>query len=215
MLSRSLRDLSPWRLLGVLFVSLGLAACTLQPRGVPPGAATASPDQSSTYIIGAGDQLGVFVYQSPQLSEDSVSVRPDGKISIPLVQDIQAAGLTPAQLADNIGHRLTEYVKDPRVTVIVKSFVGPLDQQIKVIGEATEPQAIPYRDGLRVLDVLVATKGLTKYAAGNRAMVIRRLPNGQTQDIHVHLNDLINDGDMSQNIRLQPGDTLIIPQSWF
>ncbi len=107
------------------------------------------PAQASTYIIGSGDQLGVFVYQSPQLSEEAVSVRPDGKISIPLVQDIQAAGLTPAQLADNIAHRLTEYVKDPRVTVIVKTFVGPLDQQIKVIGEAALPQAIPYRDGLR------------------------------------------------------------------
>ena len=187
----------------------------MQPQGVQPSAVAGAPDKSGTYIIGAGDELGVFVYQSPQLSEDSVSVRPDGKISIPLVQDIQAAGLTPAQLADNIGHRLTEYVKDPKVTVIVKNFVGPLDQQIKVIGEAAEPQAIPYRDGLRVLDVLVQTKGLTKYAAGNRALVVRREPNGRTEDIHVHLEDLINDGDMSQNIRLQPGDTLIIPQSWF
>lgn len=209
MLNRLLRPI------GALLVSLILAACTLPPQGVQPSAATAATNTSSTYIIGAGDELGVFVYQSPQLSEDAVSVRPDGKISIPLVQDIQAAGLTPAQLADNISHRLTEYVKDPRVTVIVKNFVGPLDQQIKVIGEASEPQAIPYRDGLRVLDVLVATKGLTKYAAGNRALVVRREPNGQTEDIHVHLADLINDGDMSQNIRLQPGDTLIIPQSWF
>lgn len=205
----------PLRHLGVLLVSLILSACTMQPQGVQPSAVAAAPDKGGTYIIGAGDELGVFVYQSPQLSEDSVSVRPDGKISIPLVQDIQAAGLTPAQLADNIGHRLTEYVKDPKVTVIVKNFVGPLDQQIKVIGEASEPQAIPYRDGLRVLDVLVATKGLTKYAAGNRALVVRREPNGKTEDIHVHLEDLINDGDMSQNIRLQPGDTLIIPQSWF
>lgn len=209
MLSRPLRHA------GVLLVTLILAACTLPPSGVQSAAATGTPDRATTYIIGAGDELGVFVYQSPQLSEDSVSVRPDGKISIPLVQDIQAAGLTPAHLADDIAHRLTEYVKDPRVTVIVKNFVGPLDQQIKVIGEAAEPQAIPYRDGLRVLDVLVATKGLTKYAAGNRALVVRREPNGQTEDIHVHLSDLINDGDMSQNIRLQPGDTLIIPQSWF
>jgi polysaccharide biosynthesis/export protein len=204
----------PLRHVGVLLITLVLSACTLPTQGTQPGMATAASG-NSTYIIGAGDELGVFVYQSPQLSEDAVSVRPDGKISIPLVQDIQAAGLTPAQLADNISHRLTEYVKDPRVTVIVKNFVGPLDQQIKVIGEAAEPQAIPYRDGLRVLDVLVATKGLTKYAAGNRALVVRREPNGQTEDIHVHLSDLINDGDMSQNIRLQPGDTLIIPQSWF
>lgn len=184
----------------------------------PPGAPTpptTPPVSTSEYIIGSGDTLGVFVYQSPQLSEDSVAVRPDGKISIPLVQDIQAAGLTPGQLADNISKQLTEYVKDPHVTVIVRSFVGPFDRQIKVIGEAAEPQAIPYRDGMRVLDVLVATKGLTKYASGNRAIIVRRTANGQTTEIHVHLSDLINDGDMSQNVRMEPGDTLIIPQSWF
>ncbi|MBV8456675.1 MAG: polysaccharide export protein [Acetobacteraceae bacterium] len=184
------------------------------PSGGPAPTATTSTD-TATYVIGAGDTLGVFVYQSPQLSEDGVAVRPDGKISIPLVQDIQAAGLTPDRLAQNIAKRLTEYVKDPHVTVIVKSFVGPLDSQIKVIGEAAEPQAIPYRDGMHVLDVLIATKGLTKYAAGNRALIVRHLPHGKTEDIHVHLSDLINDGDMRQNVSIEPGDTLIIPQSWF
>jgi len=197
---------------GFLLAACFTASCTPPSSQSPAGSV---PVQQSEYVIGAGDNLGVFVYQSPQLSEESVAVRPDGKISIPLVQDIQAAGLTPAQLASNIAQRLTQYVKDPHVTVIVKSFVGPLDRQIKVIGEAAEPQAIPYRDGLRVLDVLVATKGLTKYAAGNRAIIVRHEPNGKTTEIHVHLSDLINDGDMSQNVRMEPGDTLIIPQSWF
>jgi polysaccharide biosynthesis/export protein len=189
-------------------------ASSCAPSGAPTPTVAASTD-TATYVIGAGDTLGVFVYQSPQLSEDSVAVRPDGKISIPLVQDIQAAGLTPDHLAQNIAKRLTEYVKDPHVTVIVKSFVGPLDSQIKVIGEAAEPQAIPYRDGMRVLDVLIATKGLTKYAAGNRALIVRHLPQGETEDIHVHLSDLINEGDMRQNVSIELGDTLIIPQSWF
>ncbi len=171
-----------------------LSSCTSHTGQLP---AAGTPTPASEYVIGSGDTLGVFVYQSPQLSEESVAVRPDGRISIPLVQDIQAAGLTPGELADNISKRLTQYVKDPHVTVIVKNFVGPLDRQIKVIGEATEPQAIPYRDGLRVLDILVATKGLTKYAAGNRAIIVRREPGGKSEDIHVHLSDLINDGDMS------------------
>ena len=196
-----------------LLILAGFASSCAPSGGPAPTVATAA--NTATYVIGAGDTLGVFVYQSPQLSEDGVAVRPDGKISIPLVQDIQAAGLTPDHLAQNISKRLTEYVKDPHVTVIVKNFVGPLDSQIKVIGEAAEPLAIPYRDGMRVLDVLISTKGLTKYAAGNRALIVRRLPQGKTEDIHVHLSDLINEGDMRQNVRMEPGDTLIIPQSWF
>jgi polysaccharide biosynthesis/export protein len=196
-----------------LFILASFTSSCAPSGGLAPTATTST--DTATYVIGAGDTLGVSVYQSPQLSEDSVAVRPDGKISIPLVQDIQAAGLTPDHLAQNITKRLTEYVKDPHVTVIVKSFVGPLDSQIKVIGEAAEPQAIPYRDGMRVLDVLIATKGLTKYAAGNRALIVRHLPHGKTEDIHVHLSDLINDGDMRQDVSMEPGDTLIIPQSWF
>jgi polysaccharide biosynthesis/export protein len=127
---------------GLLILALVASSCASSSGATP---AAAAPPGTATYVIGAGDTLGVFVYQSPQLSEDAVAVRPDGKISIPLVQDIQAAGLTPDRLAQNIAKRLTEYVKDPHVTVIVKSFVGPLDSQIKVIGEAAEPLAIPYR----------------------------------------------------------------------
>lgn len=168
-----------------------------------------------TYVIGAGDSLSIFVYHNPDLSEPGVAVRPDGRISTPLINDIVAAGKTPSQLGKEIQDRLKKYIREPIVTVIVRSFIGPSDRQIKVIGEATDPEAIPYRDGMSLLDVMIATKGLTKYAAGNRAIIVRRMPSGKQETIHVHLNDLLKDGDIKQNIAMQPGDTLIIPQSWF
>jgi len=177
----------------------------------PPGAV---PDNAS-YVVGAGDSLSVFVYRSPELSVPDLPVRPDGRISVPLIEDIVAAGKTPTQLAREIESRLKKYVKDPSVTVIVRGFVGPLDRQVKVIGEATEPVALPYRDHMTVLDVMIATRGLTKFAAGNSAVIIRREPGGRQGTIHVRLNDLVKDGDISQNVEMAPGDTLIIPQTWF
>lgn len=174
-----------------------------------------SSKDPSEYIIGSGDTLSVFVYQAPELSEGGVAVRPDGRISIPLVQDIRAAGFTPPELAKRIAARLKKYVKDPNVTVIVRSFVGPFDRQIRVVGQATTPEAIPYRDGMTLLDVMVATHGLTKFAAGNSAFVIRRLPDGKTEKIHVRLDSLLNHGNMSENLPMRPGDTLVIPETWF
>lgn len=170
---------------------------------------------ASDYVIGAGDSLSVFVYRNPDLSEPGVAVRPDGRISVPLIEDIAAAGKTPTQLARDIEDRLKKYVKDPVVTVIVRSFIGPPDRQIRVIGEATDQIAIPYRERMTLLDVMIATKGLTKYASGNRAVIVRHDAKGKEEIIHVKLNDLLNDGDISQNVNMQPGDTLIIPQSWF
>jgi polysaccharide export outer membrane protein len=175
-------------------------------------AAGAASDQ---YIIGAGDQLSIFVYRNPDLSEGNVAVRPDGRISTPLIEDITAAGKTPDQLAKELEARLAKFIQDPNVTVIVRSFIGPPDRQVRVIGEAVEPTAIPYREHMTLLDVMIATKGLTKYAAGNRAVIIRREPDGKRRSINVKLSDLIKDGDISQNIEMAPGDTLIIPQSWF
>jgi polysaccharide export outer membrane protein len=169
---------------------------------------------ASSYQIGAGDHLQVFVYESPTLSVGDTPVRPDGRISLPLVPDIQAAGRTPSELAADITVRLQKFVKDPNVSVIVHNFVGTYDRQIKVIGEATEPLALPYSDGMTVLDVVIASKGLTKFAAGNRAIILRRTGN-QQEKIPVHLNDLIRDGDVTQNVAMQPGDTLIIPQTYF
>lgn len=199
--------------------SLLIAGCTQPRTGTTVAALSTTPAAPSRpgqeYIIGSGDMLSIFVYHAPELSEPNVPVRPDGRISVPLIQDIQAAGLTASELSHRIEDQLRKYVRDPNVTVIVRNFVGPLNRQIKVIGEATEPMAIPYRDNMTLLDVMVATKGLTKFAAGNRAIVIRHLPNGREETIHVRLGDLVNDGDISQNIAMQPGDTLIIPQTYF
>jgi polysaccharide export outer membrane protein len=177
---------------------------------VPSGPAASS----SEYQIGPGDHLQVFVYESPTLSVGDIPVRPDGRLSLPLVPDLVAAGKTPTELSHDISERMKQYIKDPNVSVMVHSFVGTLDRQIKVIGEATEPMALPYSDHMTVLDVMIAAKGLTKYAAGNSAVVVRR-SNGQQETIKVRLSDLIKDGDVSQNIEMRPGDTLIIPQTFF
>jgi polysaccharide biosynthesis/export protein len=206
---------TPWirigRVAAALAVLLAVAGCDARPDASPAGA----PPQVADYIIGPGDTLSIFVYQSPALSVNELPVRPDGRISVPLVPDIQAAGKTPSALGTEIGEKLRAYVKDPVVTVMVRSFVGPLDRQIRVIGEATEPRAIPYRASMSVLDVMIAARGLTRYAAGNRAVIVRRLPDGGTRTLHVRLADLLRDGDISANLAMAPGDTLIIPQSFF
>ena len=177
----------------------------------PPGAEAAVGAQ---YIIGAGDQLGISVYRAPELSGPSLPVRPDGRISMPLIPDIVAAGKTPTQLGKEIEDRLKEYVKDPIVTVMVSNFIGPFSRQVRVIGAAAEPMAIPYRDHMTVLDVMIVAKGLTKFASGNRAIIVRA--NGDRRDtIKVRLADLLKDGDIAQNVEMLPGDTLIIPESWF
>jgi len=199
-----------------------LAGCAGPPRGgtevapmkTDPGRVV-DGSVSDEYIIGAGDQLSIFVYRNPDLSEPGVAVRPDGRISTPLIEDIVAAGKKPKELARELEKKLAKFIQDPNVTVIVRSFVGPPDRQIRVIGEATEPTAIPYRDHMTLLDVMIATKGLTKYASGNRAVIVRIDPDGKRRSINVKLSDLIKDGDISQNIEMVPGDTLIIPQSWF
>jgi polysaccharide export outer membrane protein len=165
------------------------------------------------YVIGPGDNLNVFVYRAPELSI-SLPVRPDGRVSIPLVSDIPAAGRTPSQLAAEIERRLKEYVKEPNVTVMVTSFVGPFDRQVRVIGEATQPIALPYRDQMTVLDVMIEAKGLTRFASGNSAQIVRRT-GGKISSIPVRLSDLLRDGDVAQNVAMQPGDTLIIPQTYF
>ncbi len=183
----------------------------------PAGGSSGQPsgqEVGSQYVIGPGDILSIFVYEAPPLSVTELPVRPDGRISVPLVPDVVAAGKTPTQLGADIAASLKKYVQDPNVTVMVRSFQGPLDRQVRVIGEATDPQAIPYRENMSLLDVMIATKGLTKFAAGNRAVIVRR-EGGTEHRIHVHLSDLIKDGDITQNVQMRPGDTLIIPQSFF
>jgi polysaccharide export outer membrane protein len=190
------------------------AAAGAPPTNAADAAANAAQANNTQYVIGAGDQLGISVYHAPELSVPGLPVRPDGRISMPLIPDIVAAGKTPTQLGKELEERLKEYIKDPIVTVMVTGFIGPFSRQVRVIGEATEPAAIPYRDHMTVLDLMIAVKGLTKYAAGNSAIIVRGTGE-KRETIHVHLSDLIKNGDIDQNVELLPGDTLIIPQSWF
>lgn len=197
----------------VAVLILALAACSAGPTTIPlsPGAATTGV--ASDYKIGPGDQLQVFVWRSPELTT-TVPVRPDGKISIPLVNDVVANGKTPSELGKEIETKLKQYVTDPHVTVIVQNFVGPFSEQVRVIGEAAQPRAVPFRTNMTVLDVMIQVGGLTKFAAGNRAVIVRRIGN-QEHTYPVYLNDLINDGDVKYNVPMQPGDILIIPQTYF
>ena len=165
------------------------------------------------YHIGAGDELQIFVWRNPDLS-NTVPVRPDGKISSPLVEDLMASGKTPTQLAREIEAILEQYIRDPLVTVTVTHFVGGFEQQIRVIGEAAIPQALPYRASMSLLDVIIAVGGVTEFAGGNKAVIIRK-ENGSTSQINVRIDDLIKSGDISANILMKPGDIVVIPESLF
>jgi polysaccharide export outer membrane protein len=169
--------------------------------------------QSDEYQIGPGDSVQIFVWDHEDLST-TVQVRPDGRISTPLVEDLQAAGKTPTALGRDIEGVLSEYVRSPVVTVIMQGFVGDAQQQVRVVGQAAQPQAIQYRQGMTVLDVMIQVGGLSEFAAGNRAKIVRQV-NGESVDIRVRLNDLLNDGRIAENVRMLPGDVLIIPESFF
>lgn len=190
---------------------MALAACSGRPT-LPPAEPTATA-LGPEYIIGPLDSLNIFVWRQPELTE-TVPVRPDGRISVPLIEDLPAAGRTSTQLARDIEAKLKKFVQDPVVTVIVTGFNGPFDQQVRVIGEAAHPQAIPYRENMTLLDAMIAVGGLTQFAAGNRATLVR-VADGKQTEYRVHISDLINDGDVSANVQLLPGDVLIIPQSWY
>jgi polysaccharide export outer membrane protein len=178
----------------------------------PQATASTPSARSNDYVIGPGDTLQIFVWRSPELSS-TVPVRPDGKISTPLVEDMIAVGKTPAQLARDIETVLAVYVKLPQVNVIVTQALSAFSQ-IKVIGQVQHAQSVPYREGMTVLDVVLQVGGLMPYAAGNRSKVIR-VENGKQQDIKIKLEALINQGDMKQNLALKPGDVLVVPQTRF
>lgn len=194
--------------------ALGLAACGSQrPSYSAEEVAETVEKESSEYQIGPGDSLQIFVWDHDDLST-SVQVRPDGKISTPLVEDLQAAGRTPTQLARDIEDVLKEYVRSPVVTVIMQGFVGEGAQQIRVVGQAAAPMALQYKQGMTVLDVMIEVGGLAEFAAGNRAKIVRKTGQGEIE-IKVRLDDLLNDGDIDENVEMKPGDVLIIPQSFF
>jgi polysaccharide export outer membrane protein len=194
--------------LGVLAAGLALPACAQTAAATPAAQAAQTPD----YVIGPGDEIEVFVWQNRDLSV-TVPVRPDGKISTPLDEDMVAVGKTPAQLGHDIEMKLSEYVRSPHVNVIVTKPASVFSQ-VKVIGQVVRPQAVAYRDGMTVLDAVLAVGGLTEYAAGNRAHIVR-MENGEEKDISVRLGALVNGGDMSQNLPLKPGDVLVVPESRF
>jgi polysaccharide export outer membrane protein len=199
--------------IGRLLVAVPFLAGLLSACADEPAPYNEPVEANLMYVIGPGDSMGIYVFRNPELSTGAV-VRPDGRISLPLVPDLIAGGKTPAELGKDIETRLKEFVKEPMVSVIVNGFVGPASRQIRVVGEAVDPVAIPYRDQMTLLDLMIATHGLTRYAAGNRAVIIRRY-GGPRQVIRVRLSDLIKDGDIDQNVAMAPGDTLIIPQSYF
>lgn len=179
----------------------------------PPAAKALTAQAAKTYVIGPGDVLDIFVWQNPDLSQKSVPVRPDGRISTPLIENMRAAGRTPVQLAQAMDKALGEYIRHPKVTIIVNQALSVLSQ-VQVIGQVVHPESIPFHEGMRVLDVLLAAGGLTPYAAGNDAKLERRV-DGHVTVIHVHLSDLLNDGKLSQNYPVKPGDVLVVPESLF
>jgi polysaccharide biosynthesis/export protein len=193
-----------------LAVSLPLSAALTADAAPPDSAVPVAV--SPNYLIGPGDSLHVFVFQNEELSV-TVPVRPDGKISTPLVEDMVAVGKTPSQLARDIEKSLSEYVKSPKVNVVVMGAMS-IYSQVKVIGQVKTPQSLPFRDGMTVLDAVLAVGGLGQFAAGNRAHLVRT-ENGKQTEIKVKLEALVNNGDMKQNLPLKPGDVLVVPESRF
>lgn len=202
-----------YRIWHLVLPILLLTACVATPLPSTAPVPSASDNQLSEYLIGPRDIVQVFVWRNPDISV-TIPVRPDGKISTPLVEDMLAVGKTPTQLARDIEKVLATYIKAPVVNVIVSDFAGRFSDQIRVIGQAENPKALPFREQITLLDVLIEVGGLSEFAAGNRAKVVRR-EGAKTREIAVRLEDLISSGDMSANIRMSPGDILIIPESSF
>ncbi|MBL8414825.1 MAG: polysaccharide export protein [Propionivibrio sp.] len=194
-----------WVVIGMLGALL--SACSSYP---PAPTMAASPDYN--YLIGPGDMVNIVVWRNPELSM-SVPVRPDGKITAPLVEDLPAMGKNPSALARDIEGALGQFIRDPVVTVIVTGFVGPYSEQIRVVGEAAKPQTLPYKQNMTLLDVMIVVGGLTDFSDGN-ATTLLRSAEGNKQ-YRVRVGDLIKRGDVSANVEMKPGDVLIIPRSWF
>lgn len=183
---------------------------------LPPAAFVASQEQpGEEYIIGPLDQLNIFVWRNPELSA-KVQVRPDGRITTPLISDMPAVGKTPAMLADDMKLALGEYIKDPIVSVIVENFSGTFSQQVRIVGATGKPASLPYRANMTLLDAMIAVGGLSEFAAGNKARLIRYDRNtGRQTEFQLRLSSLLKNGDSSANVKLQPGDVIIIPESMF
>lgn len=196
----------------LLLVSVSLmSACGSNYPKVPQTDRFNEPDYN--YVIGPGDTMEIFVWGNEELTTSSV-VRPDGKFTTRLVEDLPASGQTPTELARSIEEAYSEYVRQPVVSVIVNGFVGVPEQQVRVVGEATQPQGIPYRQHMTLLDLMIAVGGMTEFAAGNKSVLVRTA-NGVQKSYGLRLDDLLKDGDISANLVLMPGDIVIISESWF
>lgn len=189
---------------------LGVSGCAS--NGNLPPAPTVASTANYNYLVGPGDTLNITVWRNPELSL-TVPVRPDGKVSAPLVDELVAQGKTSSEIARDVEKALGKFVRDPVVTVIVTNFVGPYSEQIRVVGEATKPQFLPYKQKMTVMDVMIAVGGLTDFADGNKATIVRASEGNKRYS--VRLQDLVKRGDISANVEMLPGDILIIPQGWF
>lgn len=197
-----------------LMLLVTLQACTtnqLPPATVQPSQ-TVAVDQYN-YLIGPNDSVTIFVWRNPELS-GSFTVRPDGKISTSLVEDIPVAGKTPSLFAREMEKVLAKYIRDPVVTVSVNGFVGPFSEQVRIIGASGKPMAFPYRQNMTALDLMIAAGGLSEFADGNSAKLVRVI-NGKQMTYELQLDDLVRDGDISANVDILPGDIVIIPEAWF
>lgn len=210
---RAAKRVRPFLSICALFAICLLQACQSSTPVLEQVEPTAPRTDTGDYIIGPGDNLNINVWNNPEVSA-SVPVRPDGKISTPLVEDMQAVGKTPAELGRDIELVLSEYIRTPKVTVIVSGFVGTFGEQIRVVGQAVNPQSISYRDRMTLLDVMIEVGGLSQFAAGNRAKIVR-WQDGKQVEIPVRVEDLVEKGRIEANVVMQPGDVLVIPESRF
>lgn len=196
--------------LAIISSLLFVTGCSSSSLNMLPEAA---PQISTDYLIGPGDKLEIFVWRNPDLSSN-VIVRPDGRISSPLIDDMDVSGLQATEIAREIEVQLGKYIRTPKVTVIVSAFNSTVDQQIRVIGNATNPKKLPYRAGMTLLDVMIEVDGLSEFADGDEAKLIRKA-DGKQRQYTIELDSLIRRGDISKNRVVLPGDTIIIPESWF
>ena len=196
----------------VVLAIAAITGCSSNPV-YPP--APAREDASSwNYLLGPGDSVSVFVWRNPEVS-GSFPIRPDGKMTMNLIEDLQASGKTPTQLARDIEKALSKYIQEPIATVIVGGGIGPFNQQIRVLGEATEPKALGYRENMSLVDVMISVGGLTDFADGNKAYISRIAEDGKRVQLGVRLEDLLRGGDSTANAEIRPGDVLVIPESFF
>ena len=213
-----LSSLSSFRVAGVALAAASLSACAAGPSvelpAATPTAEAATPEED--YLIGPADNITIHVWRNPELSAEDIQVRPDGRITIPLVRDMVAVGKTPTQLQDDIRDVLAEYIEQPIVSVIVNESIGELSQQIRITGAGAQPAALPFRANMTILDAMIAVGGLGEFAAGNSATLTRFDPvEGKSTLYRLRLKDLLNKGDASANVALRPGDTISIPESRF